>query len=378
MFQIIINYNRHFEPMQEDLIDKMRQDDAYFRSIIENNSFYIIKTDLQGRYTYLNPFFCKMLDLKAQDWLGKDSLSLIMPVDHDVCIAAVEKCFADPQNSYWAILRKPVPKGVLSTQWEFKMLLDTKGDPCEVLCIGHDITPLILKQEQLQSLVDITAEQNKRLLNFTYIISHNIRSHVANIIGIVDISDDLDDDKLAIGMIKDSSESLDKTLHDLNEIISIQSSTSLPVKEINIFEEIQRIIQSIQVLVSSAGTIITYHFGTNENLSTNPAYFESIILNVVTNALKYRNPDRPLKITMNITEEDGYKIVNFKDNGVGINMEKYGHELFGMYKTFHKNKDARGLGLYIIKAQIEAMQGKIEVESEVDTGTTFKLYFKKL
>jgi len=360
---------------KEELLEQTKKDDTYFRSIIENNSFYIIKTDLEGRYTYLNPFFCKMLSLTAEEWLGKESLSLILPVDHAACIETVGKCFENPEDSYWVILRKPIPGGVLSTQWEFKILKDEEGNPFELLCIGHDITPLILKQEELRSLVDVTAEQNKRLVNFTYIISHNIRSHVANILGILNISDDLEDSNIALDMIQESTSSLDETLSNLNEIISIQANTSLPTTAINVFHEINRIIQSIQVLISSAQTTMIYQFEKTEVLITNPAYFESIVLNLITNALKYKSVHRPLVIELDFYEEGNYKVLSFKDNGLGINLAKYKDQLFGMYKTFHKNKDSRGLGLFIIKTQIEAMKGKIEVESEVDAGTTFKLFF---
>ena len=362
---------------KENLIKQTQNDDAYFRSIIHNNSFYIIKTDLAGNYTYLNPFFCKMLSLKAEDWLGKESLSLILPVDHAACIETVGKCFADPDSSFWVILRKPIPNGILSTQWEFKTLKNENGKPCELLCIGHDITPLILKQEELQNLVDVTAEQNKRLVNFTYIISHNIRSHVANIIGILDISADLDDNKMALSMIRETADNLDETIYNLNEIISIQANTSLPVKSLNIFQEISRVTQSIQVLITDANTKIFHKFDSEKTINTNPAYFESILLNLITNALKYKSPARSLEIVLDFYDFEEYKVLTFSDNGIGINLEKYKDQLFGMYKTFHKNKDARGLGLYIIKTQIEAMKGKIEVESEINVGTTFKLYFKQ-
>lgn len=361
-----------------DIIEQIKLDNAYYRSIIENNSFYIIKTDLEGNYTYMNPFFCKMLDIRAEDYLGKNSLSLILPDDHGICIQTVEKCFAEPNVSHWVNLRKPYSKGYLSTQWEFKLVLDPNGNPLEVVCVGHDITPLILKQEELQNLVDITSGQNKRLINFTYIISHNIRSHVANIIGIMDIDETFEseeENKLAWEIIKESAGSLDETLRNLNEIISIQSHTNLPFSPINVYGEIQRIIKSIQVMVDQAQTVIYYNFNPNEIIQSNPAYFESIILNLVTNALKYKCSARPLEINIDLYKEEKYTVLTFKDNGLGIDLDRYKDEMFGMYKIFHSNKDARGLGLFIIKTQIEAMQGKIEVESEVGYSTTFKLYF---
>jgi hypothetical protein len=68
-------------------------------------------------------------------------------------------------------------------------------------------------------------------------------------------------------------------------------------------------------------------------------------------------------------------ILNVSDNGIGIDMKKNGDKLFGMYKTFNNNPDARGIGLFITKNQIDAMGGKVEVESELGKGTSFKIYF---
>lgn len=362
----------------EDIFKQIQKDNAYYRSIIENNSFYIIKTDLKGKYTYLNSFFCKMFSLNAEEWIGKESLGLIIPEDRAVCIETVEKCFADPTISHWVILRKPHLKGTVSTQWEFKLLTDEEGNLNEILCIGHDITPLILKQEELQALVDVTSEQNKRLINFTYVISHNIRSHVANIIGIINVNEiDELDSKIAWDLIKYSTNSLDETIQSLNEIIGIQSNTNLSFVKLNVYQEINKIVKSIQLLINNADTTIDYQFDRNEQINTNRAYFESILLNLFTNALKYKSPFRSLKINIDLYREGKHAILTFKDNGIGIDLEKYGNQLFGMYKTFHGNKDAKGLGLFIIKTQIEAMKGKIEVESEVGLGTDFKIYFNE-
>jgi PAS domain S-box-containing protein len=363
-----------------DLSEDLRADDHYYRSIIENNSFYVIKTDLEGNYTYLNPFFCQRLNLKASDWIGKPSIELIIPEDHQLCIDTVTLCFADMGQSQWVILRKPTEKGIISTQWEFKVILDESGQPKEVLCIGHDITSLIIKQQELQALVEVTAEQNKKLLNFTYIVSHNIRSHVANIIGIIEVNEiDTEEDRaMTWGIIKKSISSLDATIHNLNDIISIQSNTNLPVSRIVLKFEIERIIENIKNLFASANTNIRYNFDQTAYLDTNSAYLESIILNLLTNALKYKSLSRSLEIEISLYHIDNYSVLEFKDNGLGIDLDVNGDRIFGMYKTFHGNADAKGLGLFIIKTQIEALGGKIEVESKIEEYTTFKVYFKDL
>jgi signal transduction histidine kinase len=106
-----------------------------------------------------------------------------------------------------------------------------------------------------------------------------------------------------------------------------------------------------------------------------PAYLESIFLNLCSNSLKYAAPNRSPEIEITLLTKGDITKVMFKDNGRGIDMEKHGSQIFGMHKTFHKNKDANGVGLYITKNQIEAMGGAITLESEVNVGTTFYLEF---
>ena len=373
-----MNQTNTEDQYNSSLIEELRSDDNYYRSIIENNSFYVIKTDLEGKYTYMNPFFCLRLNLTAAEWIGRPSLDLIIPEDHQLCIDTVIKCLSEPGQSHWVILRKPLDGGTISTQWEFKALQDEAGNPYELLCIGHDITSLIIRQQELQSLVEITAEQNKKLINFTYIISHNIRSHVANIIGIMELNDtDNEQDRVMTwNIMKKSIAGLDATIHNLNDIISIQSNTNLPVRKIVLKEELNRIIDSINVLFTNANAKINHNFDSASLIETNPAYLESIILNLLTNALKYKSLERSLEIDITFYRSENYSVLLFKDNGIGIDLDLHGDKIFGMYKTFNGNPDAKGLGLFIIKTQIEALGGKIEVESKLDQYTSFKVYFK--
>ncbi|MEQ1625227.1 MAG: ATP-binding protein, partial [Sediminibacterium sp.] len=108
---------------------------------------------------------------------------------------------------------------------------------------------------------------------------------------------------------------------------------------------------------------------------TNPAYLDSILLNLVSNAIKYRSEVRIPEIIISLSSSNQFKILTVKDNGIGIDLQKNKDQLFGMYKTFHRNKDAKGLGLYITKVQVEAMKGKIEVESILGLGSSFMVYF---
>ena len=121
--------------------------------------------------------------------------------------------------------------------------------------------------------------------------------------------------------------------------------------------------------------IIESDFSEAQSIQYIPAYMESILLNLITNAIKYKHEDRNAIIKLKTYVKNDKTILEVKDNGRGIDMDKFGKKLFGMYKTFHYNEDAVGIGLFITKNQIESLNGEIFVESEVEKGTTFKIQF---
>lgn len=359
---------------------KSVQDALYYKSLLENNSFFVVKTDLQGNYIYMNNYFCERLGINTKEFLGKSALELIIPEDHQKCTETVAKCFENPGVSQMVLLRKPSPNGIVHNQWEFILMSDESGAGYEIICIGHEITPLIKKQEELQTLVDVTAEQNKRLMQFTHIVSHNLRSHVANLSSILSVTDvtDIDDLNLSWNLVEKTTTALDETLHNLNEVINIQSDINIPYRSIKVLDSFQKTVDSLQLLIDSTQTEFKIEIDENDEINVIPAYLDSILLNFVSNAIKYRSIDRSPVIGLKLSQANGYKILTISDNGLGIDLERYKDRLFGMYKTFHGNKDAKGLGLFITKAQIDAMKGKVEVESEVGKGTNFHIYFPDL
>jgi PAS domain S-box-containing protein len=360
--------------------NKSAQDALYYKSLLENNSFFVVKTDLQGNYIFLNKYFCERLGILAEDYLGKSSLNLIIPEDQQLCIDAVAACFENPGVSQMVQLRKPSKNGIVHNQWEFILMADESLVGYEIICIGHEITPLIKKQEELQTLVDVTAEQNSRLMQFTHIVSHNLRSHVANLSSILAVTDtaDIEDLNLSWNLVEKTTIALDETLYNLNEVIGIQSNTNIPYRKVNLYEAYKKTIDSLQLLIDSTGTLLHADIQENDELHIIPAYLDSILLNFISNAIKYRSLERKPEVRLSLKVSNGYKVLSITDNGLGIDLERYKDRLFGMYKTFHGNKDAKGLGLFITKAQIETMKGKIEVESTVGEGTTFRILLPEM
>lgn len=251
--------------------------------------------------------------------------------------------------------------------------------PLRIMGTFHDISWRKEKELELALAIDIVSEQNKRLLNFTYIVSHNLRTHSANFeLGfnlLNDESSSIEEKLDIIQQLKSVSEKLSDTINNLNEVIAIQSNINTQRKKINLQLYIQNTLTILSGEIDLHQVIIENKIPKTLEIKYNPAYLESILLNLLTNAIKYRNLDQKPYIILSCTNgESNTLILHIEDNGIGIDMKRHGKDLFGMYKTFHRNIDAKGIGLFITKNQVEAMGGKIEVQSEVGKGTTFSIH----
>lgn len=241
----------------------------------------------------------------------------------------------------------------------------------------RDISDQKMRREELKSFAEMTAAQNERLLNFTYIVSHNIRSHVANLLGMLEImkSDDGSSLEQFLPMMHESVTHLDESLRNLNDIVNIQSKVNLTRETISLREAVEKTLNSLRVQIRESDGVVNNCIPSDYTIESNPAYLESVLLNLISNAVKYRSPKRKLEVDIDVKREGNETLLAVSDNGMGINLQKYRDVVFGMYKTFHKNKDAKGLGLFITKTQVEALGGKIELESQEDKGTTVRVYF---
>lgn len=233
-------------------------------------------------------------------------------------------------------------------------------------------------EKDLNHSFDLVNEQNKRLLNFSYIVSHNLRSHTSNIQSIaalIESASTHEERNEMVALLKTVSNSLNETLLNLNKVVNIQTNINVIVEPLELREYISRTLDVLQDQIVQKKARIINRVSEEVLVNYNPAYLESILLNFIFNAIRYSHPERPPVIELSCAE-DGQVVLRIKDNGIGMDLEKHGAELFGMYKTFNGNADSRGVGLFISKNQIDAMGGKVTVESEFGTGTTFTIYFK--
>lgn len=242
-----------------------------------------------------------------------------------------------------------------------------------------DITSRKQAENALNKSFNLVTEQNKRLINFSYIVSHNLRSHASNIQGIsalIESAQNDEDRNEMIQLLKTVAANLNETLFNLNNIVSIQTSIDIIVEPLNLNAYILKALATQNAQILNREAQILNKVDKNIEIRYNKAYLESILLNLISNALRYSHPDRKPVISITCFDENGQLVLRVSDNGVGIDLAKYGDKIFGIYQTFNGNSDARGFGLFISKNQVEAMGGNISVESTPGMGTTFKIYFK--
>lgn len=233
--------------------------------------------------------------------------------------------------------------------------------------------------ERIKTL-EIISAQNGRLLNFAHIVSHNLRSHSGNIQMLTEMivheTDQAEKDKL-VHMLGINAANLQETLMHLNEVVDVQSNGEQTLKRLNLLAEINKTIGVLSPSLRQAGAKLSIVVDKKIEIEYDQAYLESILLNLLTNSIKYRNPQTQLFINITAKNLKDELILEIQDNGIGIDLDQHGQKLFGMYKTFHGNGDARGIGLFLVKNQIEAMGGNITVDSSPGLGTTFKIEFLK-
>ncbi len=359
---------------QEESLRLARQ----YKGILDTQTVYVLKTDLEGNYTYINNYFYTVFGHQGFK-IGDSSIESIIEEDKQKCIDAVEKCFQEPDTPHEVILRKLDQDGnIKGGKWEFKGVIDKIGQVYEILCVGFDITAQIESIEKIKKLLEISSEQNTKLKSFAYIVSHNVRSHAANftgLLGLIQETKNESEKQLYFSMLESCAKQLDETIYNLNEIITINENLAKPKDKRNLKAEV---LKTLDIL---AGEMLTHQVNITVDINEDtfveviPAYLESILLNLVSNAIKYRSLENPPIVEISAEKITNYVCLYVKDNGQGIDLERHKSKLFGMYKTFHNNPDARGFGLHITKTQIEAMGGKIEVESQVNVGSTFKVFF---
>ncbi|MEO8236367.1 MAG: PAS domain S-box protein [Flavobacterium sp.] len=329
--------------------------------------------------TYISKKSEAILGYTPEEWIADEYFwrKIIHPEDRDWVVEYTTKYARDkkPFDYEYRMIAKNGSivwvRDIVSIYNESENIIKFRG-------ILIDTTKSKQFEIDLNNSLILVTEQNKRLLNFSHIVSHNLRAHTSNIqslISLIEISEDQEERDELLVLLKSVSETLNQTMNNLNEVVSIQMDINPIIEKLNLNKYVNKTIEVLRNQIIKKEVVITNTISNNATVNFNPAYLESILLNFISNAIRYKHPDRKPEIELKTYTENNYQILEIKDNGIGIDLKKNEKKLFGLYKTFTNNPESRGIGLFITKNQIDTLKGKIEVESNINLGTTFKIYF---
>ncbi len=260
-------------------------------------------------------------------------------------------------------------------------VFDSENEHTHWISIQRDVSERKKQEKEKEQLINELTQNNKDLRQFSYITSHNLRAPLSNLIGLLNLIDEIpienEELRLIIDGFSKSTFLLNETISDLGKVVIIRDNPSIEKQNISIQESLNKVLDQINILIANNRPALSFEIPADSKVYSNKAYFESILLNLLTNAIKYKSTERDLKINIKVDDEEDFTILAFSDNGIGIDLTKYREKIFGLYQRFHNYPDSKGLGLYLVKSQIESMGGEIEIESIVNEGTTFTIKFKK-
>lgn len=219
---------------------------------------------------------------------------------------------------------------------------------------------------------------NRKLSDFAHITSHNLRAPLTNMNSLLRFykeSNDERDKEDLMDKFETTINNMNLTMNVLVEALQVSSEPAKGQETIAFQEIFRKTITSISSQITESDAKIMTDFQDAPTVTYNHVYMESIFLNMLTNAIRYRSGKRSPVIKIKSARREGKTMLTFEDNGLGIDMERNGDKLFGLNKVFHRHPDSKGVGLFMTRTQIESLGGEISAESAVDKGTTFKIIF---
>ena len=359
---------------RQSAIDRdLRTKNKQLEDLFEMSQDLIVIANADGYFKKINPKWIEVLGYTESEILSRPFLEFIHPDDRNKTSDMVQH----QKDGFVAIKfeNRYVTRDGESVWLEWNgTAVDGTGD---IFAIARNVTISRKRKMELEAMLKEVKAKNRQLEDFAYITSHNLRSPVANIFVLAKFLEEsgLNEDQTnLLKLLKDSTETLNQTLEDLVEVVQVNNQEKILIKKISLEKTCDDVRKQLSGEILSNQVEIITDFDSIDSINYSEIFLKSIFLNLISNSIKYKSPDRvPVihiasrKLNNNTTQ------LTFSDNGLGIDLEKHHNKIFGFRKTFHNHPDSKGVGLYMTKSQIEALNGTIDISSKVNKGTTFTI-----
>jgi len=357
---------------------ELKESETRFRTLQEA-SFGGIGLHYEGEILDANKGLSDITGFSYDELIGMNGLNLIAPESQSVVKEKINMGYEKPYDVI----------GIRKDGTRYNLEIHGRNIPYQGKTIRvtefRDITErkqneekIIDQNNKLSLFAEDLKRKNEQLDEFTQIVSHNLRSPVSNMLSLLDFYEKTEDPaekKMFIKMLHDSGSKILTSLQELNEVLKIKQDKDIARQDLLFENVLDGVRKQLSSQIAEAKAVVTTDFERVPKVRYPNIYLESVLINLLSNALKYRHPDRTPEISLKSTVENERVVLKVTDNGLGIDLKRYGHHIFKLRKTFHKHPESRGIGLFMIKSQIEALGGEIAISSEPNIGTTFIVKF---
>lgn len=355
--------------------------DSYSKYQFEH--FFDLSPDLlciagfDGYFKHVNSAVSKLLGYSYQELTSRPITSFVHPDDRPLTQESRRNLMdSNPlinfENRYITKAGK-----IIWLSWTSIMSSDGKL----IYGVAKNITiKKRLEDDRNQYLTTLT-KNHQDLKNLSYKTSHDLRAPLNNLLSIISLFDDtqIDDPEIVeyLKFIKSSSENLNHVLNNSVDILTQKAILNIQIEEVTLNKHLNSVLDSIQSLILLSKTKIEVDFSEIEIIKFNQSYLESILLNLITNSIKYAQIDIPPIIKISSKISNGAKQLIISDNGLGFDMDLVKEKVFGLHQKFHHNQDSKGVGLYLVYNHVTSLGGSISLDSKINEGATFTILFKE-
>lgn len=345
-----------------------------------DESAIVAITDQKGIIIHANDNFCRISKYTREELIGKDHRIINSGFHPKEFIRELWVTIANG-NIWKGELKNRAKDGTIYwVDTTIVPFLNQEGKPYQYIAIRSDITQRKTGEEDLLRYSTALEFNNKQLVDFCNIVSHNLRAPLINISMLVDYieqSNQEEEKKEVLQKIKPVVNHLMEVFNELVESIQVKQDTGIELENNVLSDSLDKILIGFHTQIKEYEAEIELDLNNAPSVYFPQKYIVSILTNLISNALKYKSPERRPKISVKTERINKDTIqLSVEDNGLGINLQLHKDHIFKIRKTFHKHSDAKGFGLFMIKTQVEAMGGRIWVTSEPGLGSKFFVEFK--
>tara|TARA_R110001592_G_scaffold69489_1_gene213146 strand:- start:6752 stop:9370 length:2619 start_codon:yes stop_codon:yes gene_type:complete len=357
---------------------KLLISEVSFRENFENSAIGMAILDAQGQWVSANNKLCSIVGYSLEELREMTFENITHPEDLVSDLEHLEKLRVGEIDNYQIEKRYIHKKGhIVHILLGAAAVRNEKGEPLNYISQIVDISKRKIAENRIENLLHREQERTDRLNNFAHIVSHNLRTHSSGISKLLDFLE-LEHPSInkseAFKYLHTASEGLSQTIDHLNQVVEIQGATKESFVKCNLKESLESTLSTLRLQIQNSKIQIHANIDEHLNVKGLEAYLESIFFNFISNAIKYRDPNKSAELTIKTRVIKNWICISFIDNGLGIDLERHKQRLFGMYNTFHNNPEARGLGLFLTENQVRILGGRIEVSSIESKGSEFKVY----